>query len=79
MSNPITIDMTPTWGEVGNLYIRFAESGERNAVRELRDQAARAFAFAEAFKAIHAALPAELRETAEKTVSVELRKQGVTA
>lgn len=78
MSNELTIDLTPTWGEIGVLYTRLAESGERNAARELRGEVAKAFAFAEAFKVILAALPAELRELAEKTASDELRKQGVT-
>lgn len=37
-----TIDITPTWGEWANLYRRLAESGEANAIRELRQDFARA-------------------------------------
>lgn len=75
MADTVTIDMTPTWGEVGNIYMRLAESGEREAARACRDQAAKAFAFAEAFKTIHSDLPPELREKAETAFRAELRKQ----
>lgn len=78
-SNVMTVDLTPTWGEIGNVYARMAESGERAVVRELRGELARAFAFAEAFKTVHAALPVELRQLADKAVNDELRKQGFIA
>lgn len=77
MSDLMTIDLTPTWGEVGNIYVRFAESGERNAARAMRADVAKAFAFAEAFKAMLPKLSPELRETAQTIVATELRKQGV--
>ncbi|MEY2152339.1 hypothetical protein AB7849_15645 [Rhodanobacter sp. 115] len=76
-SEVLTIDLTPTWGELGNVYTRMAESGERAAARGMRGEVARAFALAEAFKKIHEALPADLREQAEKIVAAELRKQGI--
>jgi hypothetical protein len=70
-----TIDVTPTWGEIGILYVRLAESGERQAIRAMRDDVAKAFAFAEAFKAIRASLPPELRELADTAASAEVAKQ----
>ena len=42
------IDITPTWGEFGNIYRRFAETGETKAVRELRSELAKAMAAAQA-------------------------------
>lgn len=78
-SEGMTIDLTPTWGEIGNVYTRMAETGEHAAAREMHSEAARAFAFAEAFKTIHASLPADLRELAKATIGVELRKQGIPA
>lgn len=75
MADSFTIDITPTWGEVGNIYMRFAESGEREAARAYRDQAAKASAFAEAFKTIHPDLPPELLEKADAAFRAELRKQ----
>lgn len=78
MSDPLmTIDVTPTWGEVGNIYARLAETGERNAARAMHADLAKAFAFAEAFKVILPQLPAELREAAKDIVRIELRKQGI--
>ena len=37
-----TIDLTPTWGEIGLLYVRLAESGETKALTEMRGEHARA-------------------------------------
>jgi hypothetical protein len=73
----VTIDVTPTWGEVGNMYKRFAETGEGNAARAMHADLAKAFAFAEAFRVILPQLPGELREAAKDIVRVELRKQGI--
>lgn len=70
------IDLTPTWGEWGNLYTRFAESGETAAVAPLRRDAARCFASTEALKAIVDDLPAELRARLEAVYTVEMGKQG---
>ena len=70
------IDLTPTWGEWGNLYTRFAESGETAAVAPLRRDAARCFASTEALKAIVDDLPEELRARLEAVYTVEMSKQG---
>ncbi|WP_407238134.1 hypothetical protein [Escherichia coli] len=39
-----TIDMTPTWGEVGNIIRRLIRSGELSAVEHMETEMARAFA-----------------------------------
>ncbi|KAJ3472450.1 hypothetical protein NLI96_g13347 [Meripilus lineatus] len=70
------IDMTPTWGEVGNIYTRCAESGETKAVRGMRSEAAKAFAAAAAFQAISATLTEEQRAIASRVLAEELTKQG---
>ncbi|ERZ09678.1 hypothetical protein [Pseudomonas aeruginosa] len=71
-----TIDLTPTWGEIGLMYARLAESGELAAIREMRSEIARAFAAAQALQAIQSKLPDDLNETACKVVTEELAKQG---
>lgn len=43
-----TIDLTPTWSEMGEIYIGLAESGEIKAIRGLREDARKAFAMASA-------------------------------
>lgn len=71
-----TIDITPTWGEWGNIYSRFAECGETKAVRELRADFARAMAAAQALKAITDTLTEEQQATVSKAMTAELTKQG---
>lgn len=71
-----TIDMTPTWGEIGVLYVRLAESREVKAVREMRSDVARAFAAAEALKMIQASLTEAQSAIVSKTRTAELAKQG---
>lgn len=71
-----TIDLTPTWGEMGNLYARLAESGERDAAKALRSEVARAFAAAQALKAITASLTNDQKSIVAKTLTDELSKQG---
>ncbi|MGP1667809.1 MAG: hypothetical protein ACTS5I_18305 [Rhodanobacter sp.] len=71
-----TIDLTPTWGEWANIYGRFAECGEVKAVRELRQELARACAAAQALQVIQTKLPGDLNELACKIVGEEMKKQG---
>ncbi|MEN4967113.1 hypothetical protein ABE562_22305 [Brucella intermedia] len=71
-----TIDITPTWGEWANVYRRLAESGEANAIRELRPDFAHAFAAAQALQAIQSKLPDDLNEIACQIVAEEMKKQG---
>lgn len=71
-----TIDMTPTWGEIGALYARLAESQEVKVIRGMRSEMARAFAAAQALQAIKATLTEEQRAVVAKTLTEELTKQG---
>ena len=72
-----TIDLTPTWGEIGLLYVRLAESGETKALTEMRGEVARAFAASQALTAIMGDLPAELRDRTRIIIGEELAKQGL--
>jgi len=69
-----TIDITPTWGEWGNVYARLAESGETRAVRALRPDLARALAAAQALKTL--TLTEEQTDTVSRILQQELTKQG---
>ncbi|WP_322075527.1 hypothetical protein [Burkholderia cenocepacia] len=71
-----TIDLTPTWGEIGTLYTRLVASGELNALQKMRPEIARAFAAAEALKLIQATLTEGQKKVVAKTLTEELAKQG---
>ena len=73
---PKTIDMTPTWGEVGLIVQRLAFSNEDTALRSIWPEAARAFASAEALNAVLPGLSAAQQAMVVKTMDVELLKQG---
>ncbi|VFR81107.1 hypothetical protein ISE1_2702 [plant metagenome] len=71
-----TIDLTPSWGEWANIYRRFAESGQCNAIKALRKDHARMAAFAAALCAIKHDLPPELSARVDAAYREELAKQG---
>lgn len=71
------INLTPTWGEWGNIYHRFALSGERSALETLHPDMAKAFGLAAAFVAIQSSLTDEQRQQANAVLEAEMRKQGV--
>jgi hypothetical protein len=54
-----TIDITPTWSEWGNVYRRFAESGETQAIKALAADLKRVFAMTEGFVEIEDSLTDE--------------------
>ena len=70
------IDITPTWGEWGNLYRHLAESGEHRACRALHADYAKAMAAAEALKQIQKELPDHLQKKVSFVLTEELTKQG---
>lgn len=70
------IDITPSWGEWGNVFYCFALSGERAAVESLHPDMAKAFSAAEAFRAIQDSLNAEQLSHAKSVMNAEMRKQG---
>ncbi len=71
-----TIDMTPTWGEFGNIYTRLAESKEVKAIKGMHSEIARAMAAAQALQAITGTLTKEQSAIVAKTMAAELTKQG---
>ncbi len=71
------IDMTPTWGEWGNLFYQFALLGEEAVLENMHPDMAKAFAFAEAFKAINASLSRKQTRKVRAVLETELHKQGV--
>lgn len=75
-TNTKTIDITPTWGEVGLMLYRIAEGGHTKSVRAARPEFARAFAMAEVFSALNSTLTEEQKALASKVLVEELAKQG---
>ncbi len=71
-----TIDLTPTWGEVGNILRRLIQGGEVAAIKHMDVDIARAFAAAQALQAIQKDLPADLNEIACSVIAAEMTKQG---
>lgn len=71
-----TIDMTPTWGEWGNVFLRFVESSELKAAKTLFPDAKKAFAAAQALQSIMETLTPEQHEQVRTTMATELAKQG---
>ena len=75
-TEPSTIDMTPTWGENGLLFMRLALSDERRAVEAMRSEVARAMAAAQALSQIMPTLSEEQARVVSTTMVSELKKQG---
>lgn len=71
-----TIDMTPTWGEIGSSLWHFATSNQMFALNHLRSEHARAFAMAEAFAKLLPDLTDEQKDKASRILCEELKKQG---
>lgn len=69
-----TIDMTPTWGEVGLLFWRLAQSGEREAVKQMRGEVAKAFAGMEVLSRLMSTLTPEQRAVFDEVWQVEQAK-----
>ena len=71
----MTVDLTPSWGEFGLLYARFAESGERDAVAKLRLDLAKAMAAAQALLELGESLTPEQCRQREEVMHREMAKQ----
>lgn len=71
-----TIDLTPTWGEVGNIVWRIAASNEQAALGHMHSEFARAFAMAEVFTKLYDSLTDAQKDQASKVLVEELTKQG---
>ena len=72
----VVVDLKQTWSDWGLAYQRFAESGERAVVKQLRSNMASVCAAAEAFVAINNILTDEQRKIAANTLVAELTKWG---
>lgn len=71
-----TVDISPTWGDVGNVFMRFAMSKEVKALHEMRGEVAKAFASAEALTALQGTLTSEQRSIFETTYRASAMRQG---
>jgi hypothetical protein len=69
-----TIDLTPTWGEVGLLFWRLALSGEIAAVEQMRSEIARAFAGMEVLSRLMSTLTPEQRAVFDEVWQAEQAK-----
>lgn len=73
---PMTIDLTPSWGELGLLVKRLAFSAEDKALRHIWPEAAKAFASAQALTNVMGSLTEAQRAIVAQTMYDELVKQG---
>ena len=71
-----TIDLTPTWGEVGSIVKRLIVEAESPGLNNLSTEIAQAFAMAEVFKQLHSTLTDEQLNIASRVIVAELTKQG---
>ena len=70
-----SIDMTPSWGEVGLLLWRLARSGEINALEAARKDYMRAFAGMEVLNQLLRTFTPEQRAVYERVMAEEKAKQ----
>jgi len=73
---PETIDLTPTWGEWGNVFYPHVSFTERLYQKNLRLDLARALAAAQAFSAVQASLDKKQAVIANTVLRAEMEKQG---
>jgi hypothetical protein len=71
-----TINLTPTWGEWGNVLYCLAISSAEKSLKNLRPDMAKAFAAAEAYRKIQHKLPEDLAAEADAVFRAEMAKQG---
>ena len=72
-----TVDLTPTWGEIGVIVRRLAFDGkQQTAVKKIWPEAARAFAAAEALQRLMTLLSDDQKSVVANTLVQELGKQG---
>ena len=72
-----TVDLTPTWGDIGNLFMRLALSSELQVIENMRPEFARAMACAQALVVIEDTLTDDQKVLVANTVQRELAKQGL--
>lgn len=69
------IDLTPTWGEMGLLFMRMALSGQTAVLLNLQPELAKAMAAAEALKTITPSLTDEQNAVVQTVMAAEIAKQ----
>jgi hypothetical protein len=74
MTKSNTIDMTPTWGEIGLLMTRLALSNEREAIKAGKPEIGRAYGMAEALSKLWGSLSQEQRAKAQAIIEAEAAK-----
>lgn len=72
---PMQIDLTPTWGEMGFLFMRMALTGQTAVLRKLQPELAKAMAAAEALKTITPSLTDEQNAVVRTVMAAEIAKQ----
>lgn len=74
-----TIDLTPTWGEIGTLVMRLAMSGETKALAAMKNDVAKAFASAQALRTLHESglVTPQMNAVITGVLATEMHKQGV--
>jgi hypothetical protein len=71
-----TIDLTPTWSEVGHIFFRLAVSNERRALEAGKSEFVRGFAMATALNEVLPELTDEQRERVHACIAREMKKHG---
>lgn len=70
------IDLTPTWGEVGNVIRTAIKRESWDALQKADKEIARAFAMAAALTEVIHGLPDPIDKIVRETYAAELKKQG---
>lgn len=73
------IDLTPTWSEVGNIYIHLVESNATQALTNLKPNAQMAFVAATAYQALVKTLTDEQKSLAAVAICEALITMGIKA
>lgn len=70
------IDLTPTWGEVGNVIRSSIKMENWEGLKKADKEIARAFAMAAALTEVIHGLPDPIDKIVRETYAAELKKQG---
>lgn len=72
----VTVDVTPTWGEVGRIYEILAKDENHKALKPLHKEKSRAFAMAQGLKVIWDTLTPAQQKDASDAIEADMRVQG---
>jgi hypothetical protein len=71
-----TVDVTPTWGEIGRIYENLAKTSEHKALEPLHREKSRAFAMAQGLSVIWGTLTPGQQKLANDAMEDDMRVQG---